>query len=105
MIEYLELKLLAPPDHPALPGHFPGHPLIPGVVVVDLLVDAIARHLRSAVALARLRQVKFAAALEPACEAIAAVELDGMALSFRIEQERRLIASGQLELRSRAQAA
>jgi len=28
--------------HPALPGHFPGNPVIPGVVVVDHILDAVA---------------------------------------------------------------
>lgn len=25
-------------DHPALPGHFPGHPIVPGVVILDNLL-------------------------------------------------------------------
>ncbi|RZJ32439.1 MAG: hydroxymyristoyl-ACP dehydratase [Brevundimonas sp.] len=31
--------LSVPLDHPALPGHFPGNPLVPGVMILDLLAD------------------------------------------------------------------
>jgi 3-hydroxymyristoyl/3-hydroxydecanoyl-(acyl carrier protein) dehydratase len=30
-----------PGDHPSLPGHFPGRPIVPGVVLLDLVFDAI----------------------------------------------------------------
>lgn len=34
-------EILVPADHPALPGHFPGRPLVPGVVLLDAVRAAI----------------------------------------------------------------
>ncbi len=30
-----------PPDHPCLEGHFPGRPVVPGVVLLDAALDQI----------------------------------------------------------------
>ncbi|HEV7265593.1 MAG TPA: hypothetical protein VGN83_11815 [Falsiroseomonas sp.] len=53
-------------DHPALPGHFPGRPVVPGV----LLLDAVLQALRAAGASrpTRLLRAKFAAAVTPGTE-------------------------------------
>lgn len=52
-------------DHPALPGHFPGRPIVPGV----LLLDAV---LRAAGAVGepprRILRAKFSAPVEPGAE-------------------------------------
>ncbi|WP_426955908.1 hypothetical protein [Muricoccus radiodurans] len=29
-----------PADHPCLPGHFPGRPVVPGVVLLDAVLEA-----------------------------------------------------------------
>jgi 3-hydroxymyristoyl/3-hydroxydecanoyl-(acyl carrier protein) dehydratase len=31
-----------PPGHPALPGHFPGRPIVPGVLLLDAVMQAAA---------------------------------------------------------------
>jgi 3-hydroxymyristoyl/3-hydroxydecanoyl-(acyl carrier protein) dehydratase len=33
--------ILIASDHPAFAGHFPGHPVVPGVVLLDLAQQAI----------------------------------------------------------------
>ncbi len=35
-----EATIAIPPEHPCLAGHFPGHPLVPAVVLIDLAADA-----------------------------------------------------------------
>ena len=82
-------------DHPALPGHFPGRPLVPGVVLLDRVLDAIeAAH--GPLAGLRLPQVKFLQPLLPG-EA-ARVELDGEPprWRFRVLRGETLLASGEV---------
>ncbi len=45
-------------DHPSLPGHFPGRPIVPGVVVLDEAIALILQRL-PATRVAGLAQVKF----------------------------------------------
>jgi 3-hydroxymyristoyl/3-hydroxydecanoyl-(acyl carrier protein) dehydratase len=51
-------------DHPALPGHFPGAPIVPGVVLLDHTLALLARHVRD-LRLHALRKVKFLAPVLP----------------------------------------
>ena len=67
------MRFVIEPDHPSLPGHFPGRPLVPGVVLLDRVVAAIEAAQGPSGPL-RLPQVKFMQPLLPGEEA--RVELD-----------------------------
>lgn len=84
-----------PADHPSLPGHFPGRPLVPGVVVLERVVEAI-ETTHGALGRLRLPQVKFLQPLLPG--ETARIELDGAAprWRFRVLREATLIASGEI---------
>jgi 3-hydroxyacyl-[acyl-carrier-protein] dehydratase len=84
-------------DHPALPGHFPGQPVVPGVVLLDRVLEAVEREAGPLGALS-LPQVKFLQPLLPGEEA--RVELEPLAASpgarwrFRVLRGEALLASG-----------
>lgn len=89
------MQFTVAPSHPCLPGHFPGRPIVPGVVVLDHVLAAIeAAH--GPLGPLRLPQVKFVAPLLPG-EA-ARVELDGAAprWRFRVLRGNTLLASGEV---------
>ena len=89
------MDFVVPHDHPSLPGHFPGHPVVPGVVVLDHVLQAVeAAH--GARGPLRLPQVKFLQPLLPGQPA--RVELDGVAprWRFRVRRGEDLLVSGEL---------
>jgi len=38
--EVRTLRFTVPAEHPCLPGHFPGRPVVPGVVLLDRVMEA-----------------------------------------------------------------
>ena len=83
-------------DHACLPGHFPGRPVVPGVVVLDQVYAAIEAARGAPLAACRLPQVEFLQPLLPGEEA--EVELEGAAprWRFRVLRGDALIASGEV---------
>jgi 3-hydroxyacyl-[acyl-carrier-protein] dehydratase len=47
------------PDHPALGGHFPGMPVVPGVVLLDHALHAIGLAIGADLSACRIGSVKF----------------------------------------------
>jgi 3-hydroxymyristoyl/3-hydroxydecanoyl-(acyl carrier protein) dehydratase len=55
-------------NHPALPGHFPGHPVVPGVVLLETVLAALSQHVGAALCVTGFPVVKFLAPLLPELE-------------------------------------
>ena len=55
-------RFTLPADHPALPGHFPGRPIVPGVLLLDAVLQAAGGAPR------QVRRAKFIAPVEPGAE-------------------------------------
>jgi len=91
-------------NHPTLPGHFPGAPLVPGVVILDEVLAALIEW-RQDSQLTGIRLVKFLAPLTPG---------QAFTISFSAKNERaaeinfccrtgdRVIVEGRLEVASGA---
>lgn len=82
-------------SHPALPGHFPGHPVIPGVLLLDAVVNALPAQVGGAVRVTGFPAIKFLAPLLPErdFEVALAVKRPGQA-SFELLAGGDKIASG-----------
>jgi 3-hydroxymyristoyl/3-hydroxydecanoyl-(acyl carrier protein) dehydratase len=83
-------------QHPSLPGHFPGKPVVPGVVLLDRIAAALER--AGAGRFTRIAAVKFIAPLRPEQNAELHAHCDGARVHFRIERDGAPILSGEGEL-------
>lgn len=89
-------RFVVPADHPCLPGHFPGRPIVPGVVVLEHVVEAALAG--TAMRLAAVPQAKFVTPLEPGVEAEIALEREPTTARFVVTAAGRTIARGALAL-------
>lgn len=84
--------------HPALPGHFPGQPLVPGVLMLEQV--ALALRAWRGERLSRVIEAKFVAPLLPDTSArlqLSCVGADTSRVGFRIERDGTLLARGIVE--------
>lgn len=93
------VSITIPADHPALPGHFPGHPIVPGVVLLDHAIDAIGAALNRPMHTWRLGAAKF---LSPAAPGEPLdLSFDATAsgtIRFTVQAGERDVASGTLSV-------
>ena len=77
-------------DHPSLPGHFPGNPIVPGVLLLDGVMHGLQQ--ATGLRLSHLTHAKFISALLPGEPAQASCEIDGTSASFRVTAQRHGVA-------------
>jgi 3-hydroxymyristoyl/3-hydroxydecanoyl-(acyl carrier protein) dehydratase len=85
-------------DHPSLPGHFPGTPVVPGVVVLDHVLQASERWQGRTLSARGLKQVKFHSPLLPGQRADIALEIESGTLTFRVTRDDQPVAQGTFAL-------
>ena len=89
------MQFSIPHDHPSMPGHFPGRPIVPGVLLLERVLEAIERKHAPLGAL-RLPQVKFMQPLLPGELAQVVLEGEAPRWRFRVLREEMLLASGEV---------
>ena len=83
-----------PATHPALPGHFPGRPIVPGVVLLQCVLDEAERWLGRALSIRELPQAKFSAPLLPEQSAELELRLAGDELRFSVTRDAQVVTQG-----------
>lgn len=83
-----------PQDHPTLAGHFPGNPLIPGVVLLDWAWQAALLQLPQGSRLAGLPAAKFLAPVRAGDVLRFDIEVKGSSLTFKVLANTQVAAQG-----------
>jgi 3-hydroxymyristoyl/3-hydroxydecanoyl-(acyl carrier protein) dehydratase len=84
--------LIVPPDHPAFAGHFPGRPIVPGVVLLDLAQLQVEQ--ATGLKLAGLAVAKFHRPVAPGEGLLLEYEAGGSSVSFTIRHLQHKVADG-----------
>ena len=88
-----------PRDHPAFAGHFLGTPIVPGVVLLDEALDAIARELGLSLERCTLAVVKFKSVVRPGQRVTLRFEIAAPGnVRFELESAGQQVASGALAI-------
>ena len=86
-------------DHPAFAGHFPGHPVLPGVALLSLVIQALAQQPALAARLGaqpRIDHAKFLSPVGPGSTVQVQLREQGVGVAFEVMAGSTCAARGQL---------
>ena len=92
------VEVAIPADHPSFAGHFPGNPIVAGVLVLDQVRLAV-QAWQPGAELESLTQVKFAAPLLPNDSFTIQLQEQQGKYRFHCERDAVLVAQGEFRLR------
>jgi 3-hydroxyacyl-[acyl-carrier-protein] dehydratase len=96
----VERTLTVMKDHPALSGHFPGVPVVPGVLVLDEVIETLKQRYGDALVVTGLPAVKLSSPLKPEEQLRITIDSeDAQTAVFTCSVGSRLIASGSIRFR------
>jgi 3-hydroxymyristoyl/3-hydroxydecanoyl-(acyl carrier protein) dehydratase len=84
-------------DHPAFAGHFPGHPMLPGALLLAEVMAAVGEAPGRAATDWKVSSAKFLAPVPPGMALVISHETDATgAVRFEVQGAEGLVASGTL---------
>jgi hypothetical protein len=86
-----ERLVTIPPDHPAFAGHFPGHPVLPGVALLSLVMETLAERAGPA---PRIDNAKFLQPVKPGATLTLGLTEQARGFAFEIRQGDSTVARG-----------
>ena len=100
----LEKSWYIDPQQPVFAGHFPGNPIMPGVLVLGLLKSLLADHLGNPVQIAAIKRQKFIRPVLPANTltiTVSKLEIDGdfIDLQYQASVAEGPVAKGSISIR------